>query len=155
MTVPTSDNCGCSIRGDFGGGGALTTATGTSLGGGGRRDGEKIGRSRVFDKVVSGMAHSGLALMARSAATCGGTKGRIGPDAGPAGESHTDGTAGPSGRRSGSGSSSDVAVGSAMLDAGTLSTAMSSRIRLDLRRRIVVRLLISRPAIDRRPRAEF
>ena len=66
--VPTRANCGAS--GSF----LRTTAVLTIAGsaataeGGGRRDGEKIGRSRVADNWVNGIAHSGLALCTRSGA---------------------------------------------------------------------------------------
>jgi hypothetical protein len=64
--VPTNASCGRSTRGGFGGGDGFATATGATAGGGGRREAEKIGRSRVFDNVASGIAHSGLALSACS-----------------------------------------------------------------------------------------
>lgn len=76
--MPTSDSGGRSIRGGLGGGGGdLVAGAAATAGGGGRRDGEKIGRSRVFDKEASGIAHSGLALTARSGAegTWAGTMG--------------------------------------------------------------------------------
>ena len=61
--VPTSDNGGGWISffcgGGGGGAGAGSEAT---KGGDGRRDGEKSGRSRVPDNLVSGIAHNGLAL---------------------------------------------------------------------------------------------
>ena len=41
--------------------------------GGGRRDGEKIGRSRVADNCADGIAHKGLALCARSGVGGGAT----------------------------------------------------------------------------------
>ncbi|MGL3110366.1 hypothetical protein [Bradyrhizobium sp. BR 1432] len=67
--MPTNDSGGRSIGGGLGGGGGgLVAGTAATAGGGGRRDGEKTGRSRVFDKEVSGIAHSGLALTARSGA---------------------------------------------------------------------------------------
>src|SRR5258706_14428664 len=64
--VPTKESGGRS--GSFGLDTAATfgTAAGATAGGGGRRDDEKIGRSRVPDNAVRGMAHNGLALSARS-----------------------------------------------------------------------------------------
>src|ERR1700688_962810 len=66
--VPTRASCGTSgslLRPV----GALTIAdSAATAAGGGRRDGEKIGRSRVVDNCVNGIAHSGLALSARSGA---------------------------------------------------------------------------------------
>jgi hypothetical protein len=65
-TVPTSASCGRSALTGFGrGGGAAATGTGATAGGG-RREGEKIGRSRVVASVASGIVHRGLALLARS-----------------------------------------------------------------------------------------
>ena len=42
----------------------LTSGSATTAGGG-RRDGENTGRSRVLDSVLSGMPHSGFALSGR------------------------------------------------------------------------------------------
>src|SRR4030081_3659526 len=64
--VPTKES---GVRsGSFGLDTAATfgTAAGATAGTGGRRDDEKIGRSRVPDNAVRGMAHSGLALSTRS-----------------------------------------------------------------------------------------
>jgi hypothetical protein len=68
--VPTSESCGRSTRAGFGAGGA-SASTDTAAGDGGRRDDEKIGRSRVFDKVASGIAQSGLALRSLGSAAVG------------------------------------------------------------------------------------
>src|SRR5580692_5190628 len=81
--VPTRESCGCS--GSFGFGGATTFATVTidAAGAGGRRDGKKIGRSRVTENCLSGIAHSGLALRGRSAdapGVAGGTSTTEGTD---------------------------------------------------------------------------
>jgi hypothetical protein len=63
--VPTSESCGRSTRGGFGADcGAFATVTWATAGGRGRREAENTGRSRVLDSVVSGIAHSGLALRA-------------------------------------------------------------------------------------------
>src|ERR1700722_1402917 len=66
--VPTKASCGASgsfLRTT----GALTVAgSAATAEGGGRRDGEKIGRSRVADNWANGIAHKGLALCARSGA---------------------------------------------------------------------------------------
>ena len=69
--VPTRESCGCS--GSFGLGGtiAFATVTAEAGGAGGRRDGRKIGRSRVTENCLIGIAHSGLALSARSAGAPG------------------------------------------------------------------------------------
>src|SRR5579862_8888509 len=74
VIVPTSDNGGCS--GSFGLG-TTTFATVTVDGGGagGRRDGRKIGRSRVTVNCLSGIPHSGLALSGRSVAGTPGVDG--------------------------------------------------------------------------------
>src|ERR1700721_4397432 len=54
--------------------GALTSAgSAATAAGGGRRDGEKIGRSRVADNWANGIAHRGLALSARSGVGGGAT----------------------------------------------------------------------------------
>src|SRR5277367_6567401 len=65
--VPTSESGGCS--GSFGFGGTITLDTVTADVGnaGGRRDGKKMGRSRVTENCLSGIAHSGLAPSTRSA----------------------------------------------------------------------------------------
>src|SRR5713101_3411660 len=70
--VPTRVSCGRS--GSLGLGTAATfgIAAGATAGGGGRRDGEKIGRSRVMGNCESGIAHNGLALNARSDAAATG-----------------------------------------------------------------------------------
>src|ERR1700761_6029356 len=52
------------------GGGRTTTGSALDATGAGRRDGEKIGRSRVPDNLASGTPHSGLALVG-----CGGAAG--------------------------------------------------------------------------------
>src|SRR5215510_14217111 len=66
LTVPTSESCSSGSGGRGGFGGAFGTDAVTAGGGGGRRDGEKIGRSRVFDNVASGIAQSGLPLIVPS-----------------------------------------------------------------------------------------
>src|SRR5580704_17714993 len=60
--VPTSESCGRS--GGFGActGTATTTAAGATAVGGGRREAEKIGRSRVADSCLRGIPHNGLAF---------------------------------------------------------------------------------------------
>jgi hypothetical protein len=63
--VPSSANDGCS--GGGGGGGAATGGTNgrlATIGGGGRREGEKIGRSRVLANCFNGIAHNGFPLAA-------------------------------------------------------------------------------------------
>src|ERR1700733_1961557 len=65
--VPTRESCGCS--GSFGlGTTTFATVTIDAGGPGARRDGRKIGRSRVTLKCFTGIPHSGLALSGRSAA---------------------------------------------------------------------------------------
>jgi len=73
--VPTRVSWGRS--GSLGLGTAATfgIAAGATAGGGGRRDGEKIGRSRVMGNCESGIAHNGLALSARSDAGATGAGG--------------------------------------------------------------------------------
>ena len=66
--VPTRLSCGRSGSLGFGTAIALGATTGATAGAGGRREGEKIGRSRVTCNCASGMAHNGLALGVRSAA---------------------------------------------------------------------------------------
>src|SRR5262245_18302353 len=66
--VPTSDSCGRSGSRRFDGGGATTAGWAATALGGGRREGEKIGRSLVTVNLVNGIAHSGLALKV----CCGG-----------------------------------------------------------------------------------
>jgi hypothetical protein len=65
MTVPTNDTEGRSNSGGFTGGRTVTGATWVGVGGGGgRREGEKIGRSRVLDNSVSGSPHNGFPAVA-------------------------------------------------------------------------------------------
>src|SRR3984957_20100580 len=74
--VPTSESCGCS--GSFGLGTQTFATVTIDVGGvGGRRDGRKIGRSRVTENCLSGISHSGLALSVRSAAGAFGVAGGI------------------------------------------------------------------------------
>ena len=76
MTVPTSESSGLCGPAGFGG-----TLTGAAAGGpttadvSGRREGEKIGRSRVLDNCLSGMAHSGLAGNSRPPGSSVGASG--------------------------------------------------------------------------------
>src|ERR1700761_1232818 len=70
--VPTSDKGGGWIS-FLRGGGLTTTDAVSATTGGGRRDGEKIGRSRVPDNCVSGIAHSGLALIVFAGEAAGAT----------------------------------------------------------------------------------
>jgi hypothetical protein len=82
-TVPIKESCGRS--GSFGfGATAAGFATGIEAtgGAGGRRDDEKIGRSRVPGNAVNGIAHNGLP---RSAGSCTGA----GASAGAAGATMT------------------------------------------------------------------
>jgi hypothetical protein len=153
--VPTSESCGRSARGGFGGGGgAFATGTDATAGGGGRRDDEKIGRSRVLDKFASGIAQSGLALGVRSAAADRCSGGFTTSGAGAAGESQSDDAETASARRRASTSMSAVSVGSAEVEAGTQSAAASrSASPVVARLRIGPVCVISRPSIARRPRA--
>src|ERR1700686_5287802 len=64
--VPTKESGGRSGSRGLGAAATFGTTAGATAGAGGRRDDEKIGRSRVPDNAVSGMAHNGLALSARS-----------------------------------------------------------------------------------------
>src|SRR5713101_2861949 len=119
--VPTSESCGRSARGGFGGGGgAFATGTDATAAGGGRLDDEKIGRSRVFDNVASGIGQSGLALGVRSGAVDGGSEGCGGLTstvAGAVGESQSEDAAMPPVRRGVSASTSAVSIGSAEVEA--------------------------------------
>jgi len=64
--VPTKESFGRSGSFGFGATAAGFTTGAKAIAGGGRRDDEKMGRSRVPDNAVSGMAHNGLlALCAR------------------------------------------------------------------------------------------
>src|ERR1700726_1709300 len=69
--VPTKESGGRSGSRGLGTAATFGTAAGATAGAGGRRDDEKIGRSRVPDNAVSGMAHNGLALSARSGTGAG------------------------------------------------------------------------------------
>src|SRR5581483_1060715 len=64
--VPTRETCGRSGSLGFGTTIAFGTTAVVTGGAGGRRDGRKIGRSRVVENCLSGMAQSGLALKVRS-----------------------------------------------------------------------------------------
>src|SRR5579872_1516397 len=95
--VPTKESCGCS--GSFGFGGAIAFATVTvDCGGGvgGRRKGRKIGRSRVTENCLTGIAHSGLALSGRSADGPGAPGGMVTSTTDVVGSLQIEGTA-PSG----------------------------------------------------------
>ena len=64
VMVPTSKSCGgCSSCAGFGGGG-FATATSVTATGGGRREDENTGRSRVPLRISNGISHSGLPLRA-------------------------------------------------------------------------------------------
>src|SRR3984893_532088 len=60
IAVPTSVRSGCSGSAGLGGGGAAITRWATTGAMGGRRDAEKIGRSRVASSALIGIPHSGL-----------------------------------------------------------------------------------------------
>src|SRR3984893_14371870 len=60
IAVPTSVRSGCSGSAGLGGGGAAVTRWATTGGMGGRRDAEKIGRSRVASSALIGTPHNGL-----------------------------------------------------------------------------------------------
>ena len=73
-TVPTSESRGRSGSRGGGGGGAgraCTTGAAATGGAGGRRDAEKIGRSRVTVSELSGTAHKGLPARTGGAALAG------------------------------------------------------------------------------------
>src|SRR5262249_60971804 len=59
ITVPTNDTAGRSTSGGLTGGRTVTGATDVGVDGG-RREAEKIGRSRVLDSSVSGSFHNGF-----------------------------------------------------------------------------------------------
>src|ERR1700730_11415117 len=60
IAVPTSVRSGCSGSAGLGGGRAAATRWATTGGMGGRRDAEKIGRSRVASSAPMEIPHSGL-----------------------------------------------------------------------------------------------
>src|SRR6266478_1542372 len=60
--VPIRESCGRSCCFGACTGRLVAAAVTGSAAGGGRRDGEKIGRSRVADSCLSGIPHSGLPL---------------------------------------------------------------------------------------------
>src|ERR1700722_12722331 len=148
--VPTSESCGCS--GSFGLGGATTFATVTADAGGagGRRDGKKIGRSRVTVNCLSGLPHSGLALSGRSAteAPPGADGGMVTSTTVVAGSLQVDGTEAfafaPSVWSSGEESETTVAV-----EASAHSGSARTR-----NRTASLRIIILLPAIVQRRRAE-
>jgi hypothetical protein len=126
--VPTSASCGRSTRAGFGAGGALASGN-TVAGGGGRRDDEKIGRSRVLDKVASGIAQSGLALGARGIAATGGCAGLTTTAGAAAAGKSWDEDPGSILASSGvSASSSDKSLGSAEVGAATPSDIVSNSV---------------------------
>src|SRR5260370_20343052 len=109
--VQTRESRGRSRCGGLGGGGgAFADGTDATAEGGGRRDDEKIGRSRVFDNTASGTAQSGLALGLRSAAVGGCSEGLTTAVAGAAGCSQSDAAEMASARRGGPRSTVGVAV---------------------------------------------
>jgi hypothetical protein len=69
ITVPSSTSGGRSASGGGVGLGGEAVGAAITGGGGGRRDGEKIGRSRVADKALNGTAHKGLPTGAFEAAS--------------------------------------------------------------------------------------
>src|SRR4029077_20215424 len=73
--VPTKVSCGRSGSFDLGTATTFGAIVGVTAGAGGRREGEKIGRSRVTANCESGMAHNGLALGVSSDAGAGGAEG--------------------------------------------------------------------------------
>jgi hypothetical protein len=123
--VPTSESCGRSTRAGFGAGGALASAD-TAAGGGGRRDIEKIGRSRVPDKVASGFAQSGLALAACGIAATGDGAGlTTTAGAAAAGKSWDDDPGRILASSGVSASRSDTSLGRAAVGAATTSEIVS------------------------------
>src|SRR6202043_2433174 len=69
--VPTKESGGRSGSRGLGTAATFGTAAGATAGGIGRRDDEKIGRSRVPDNALRGIAHNGLSLSGRSGAGAG------------------------------------------------------------------------------------
>src|SRR6202035_4495475 len=97
--VPTKESGGRSGSRGLGTAATFGTAAGATAGAGGRRDDEKIGRSRVSDNAASGMAHNGL--LALGARPCIGASGAPAACAGAAGFSEIADAAGdPTGRAS-------------------------------------------------------
>jgi hypothetical protein len=141
--VPTSESCGRSTRAGFGAGGALASAD-TAAGGGGRRDDVKIGRSRVLDKVASGIAHSGLALGAgRMAATSCWAGLTTTAGAGAAGKSRDDDPDRTLASSGVSASRSDKSLGRAEVGAATPSEIVSKSVSRMAGLRIISAAVIS------------
>src|SRR5581483_9499958 len=112
-----------------------------------RRDGEKIGRSRVVVSVASGIAHKGLALLARSgSAGFAGAVTLTTTGAGAAGRFHSDGVAGVSTRCCGAASRSVASVGTAAVEPGTARAATSSEAAVIARQCVMLRSLICHPS---------
>ena len=142
--VPTSASCGRPADAGFGRGGAFGAVANATVGGGGRRDAEKIGRSRVFDNVASGIVQSGLALGARPVAAGDGSGDLLTTDAGTAGESNDGDTGTASVWRCISASRSRTSPDSAEVEPGTPSTVIDKRVSLTTSLRTVLTLVISR-----------
>src|SRR4029077_13882774 len=116
--------------------------------GGGRRDGEKIGRSRVVDSLKSGISQSGLGLSVRwGAGGWGSGVGAIMTGAGVAGCSQTDEIGGASARCGALGSG--ASVGSASVAAGATIAVASSKMSVARCLLVSRNLMISRLAIAR------
>jgi hypothetical protein len=142
VTVPTRVHCGRSSGGSFGGGGsAFATGTATA-GSGGLRDGEKIGRSRVLDKVTRGIAHIGLALGARSGSACLGRGELDATEVEAASEFHREGVADVSARCSTKVSMSESPIGTAAVEPGMVSAQANNNTNSVVRLCIVLRAVI-------------
>jgi hypothetical protein len=130
MMVPTNESGGCSTLAGRGGG---AFGTGTAATTGGRRDDEKIGRSRVFDNIASGITQSGLALGA-CAMAAGGCGDLTTTGAGAAGESKGADVA--LARPGISASRSGKSPANATVEADTPSAVTSRSVSLTVGRRI-------------------
>jgi hypothetical protein len=89
LTVPTKESRNSTCGGLGGTGGAFGADTEETTSGGGLREGEKIGRSRVSDRVANGTAQSGLPL-SRLTGDCSGAS-DLTAGARVAGESQSEG----------------------------------------------------------------
>src|ERR1700731_3249555 len=133
--VPTRESWGGSI---FRGGDLASTGSAAIAAGGGRREGEKIGRSRVTENRLSGTAHNGLALGGRAGEPGGATT----PTAvtGSAGVEDTAG--GLLGRASSPRSASSASLDTAAADA-TSWTDNARKVRPIVKPRLIWHLAIA------------
>src|SRR5882757_8480622 len=151
--VPTKDNGGGSISFLRGGGGLTGVGSAATASGGGRREGENIGRSRVPDNCVSGTPHSGLALSVRCGVAGGAVTRTVVTGSEAVGDSGSGVTDRDTSVNSPSSASPDMTpVAATAHDSDRPSTRTPIAKPRFIRR--VTRRLIWRLAIARKPRAE-